>query len=371
MIKTFTNLYGKIAKKIFLCFFLYKSSEGNMKVNLISQSTTFKSKGNLEDYLSKISISNNSEIKDLRQISSSLRKETLSRLHEKREVNEQKELQILRGMESPLDSIKTSIQTYLDRIASSTQKTLVGFTMYVDPGFTPFLLSEFKHGTNYLFKDISGKPFENIMQMPKVQTENFENIDEQAVLADLRKVFLEFRDSDTSLMNNYLKQFSLISNKYFAQNNQDFQNIRDIKHVAVKWMERIPVAGLGVKTKRVKLQQMATKNVYEDFQEYNNVVIEKGINPVVFSYIDKLNSIKNYTELIAPYLSNAGNEFIRNLNVQLEKVAESPLKSYQQILSLIAINSETIAHRCNKIINDGDVSVALKTIRSLLTLGVC
>lgn len=341
-----------------------------MQVNLISQSTTFKSKGNLENYLSKITISNNSEIKGLRQIRSSLRKETLSHLHEKREINEQKELQILGNMESPLDSIQASIKTYLGRIASSTQETLIGLTSYINPGLTPFLLTEFKHGTDYLFEDISGKPFENTMQMPKVQTENFENIDEQAVLADLRKVFLEFRDSDTALIINYLRQFSSISNKYFNQNNQDFKNIRDIKNVAVKWMERIPVAGLGAKTERVKVQQVATKNVYEDFKEYHSVVIEKGINPIIFSYVDKLNSIKNYTKLIAPYLSNSGNEFIRNLNTQLEKVAEFPLKSYQQILSSIAINSETIAHRCNKIINDGDVNVAFKTLRTFLTLGV-
>lgn len=341
-----------------------------MQVNLISQSTTFKSKGNLEEYLSKIVVSNNSGIKDLRQIRSSLRKETLSRLHEKREINEQKELQNLHRLESPLDSIKSSINTYLGRISSSTQETLIGFTSYINPSFIPFLSAEFRHGTDYLFEDISGKPFENTMQMPKVQTENFENIDEQAVLTDLRKVFLEFRDSDTVLINNYLRQFSLISNKYFNQNNQDFKNIKEIRTTATKWMERIPIAGLGAKAERVKLQQAATKNVYEDFQEYNSVVIEKGINPIIFSYVDKLNSIKNYTKLIAPYLSNSGNEFIRNLDTQLEKVAESPLKSYQQILSLIAINSESIAHHCNKIINDGDVDVAFKTLRSILSLGI-
>lgn len=341
-----------------------------MKVNLISQSTTFKSKGNSENYLSKKMISNNSEIKDLRQIRSFLRKEALSHLHEKREINEQKELQILENMESPLDSIQASIKTYLGRIASSTQESLIGLTSYINPGLIPFLLTEFKHGTDYLFEDISGKPFANTMQMSKVQTENFENVDEQVVLADLRKVFLEFRDSDTALIINYLKQFSLISNKYFNQNNQDFENIRNIRDVVIKWMERIPVVGLGAKAERVKVQQVATKNVYEDFKEYHSVVIEQGINPIIYSYIHKLNSIRNYTKLIAPYLSNSGNEFIRNLNTQLEKVAESPLKSYQQILSSIAINCESIAYRCNKIINDGDVNVAFKTLRSFLTLGV-
>ncbi len=341
-----------------------------MQVNLISQLATFKSKGNLEEYLSKIVVSNNSGIKDLRQIRSSLRKETLSRLHEKREINEQKELQNLHRLESPLDSIKSSINTYLGRISSSTQETLIGFTSYINPSFIPFLSAEFRHGTDYLFEDISGKPFENTMQMPKVQTENFENIDEQAVLADLRKIFLEFRDNDTTLINSYLSRFSSISNKYFTQNNQDFKNIKDIRDVAIKWMERIPVAGLGAKAERVKVQQAATKNVYEDFKEYHSVVIEKGIDPIISSYITKMEGIKNYTKLIAPYLSNSGNEFIRNLETQLEKVAESPLKSYQQILSLIALNSETIAHRCNKIINDGDVDVAFKALRSLLTLGV-
>ena len=341
-----------------------------MKVNLISQSTTFKSKGNLEEYLSKIVVSNNSGIKDLRQIRSFLRKETLSHLHEKREINEQKKLQILGNMESPLDSIQASIKTYLGRIASSTQESLIGLPSYINPRLKPFLSAEFRHGTDYLFEDISGKPFANAMQMSKVQTENFKNVDEQVVLADLRKVFLEFRNSDTALIINYLKQFSLISNKYFNQNNQDFENIRNIRDVAIKWLERIPVAGLGAKAERVKVQQAATKNVYEDFKEYHSVVIEKGIDPIISSYIAKMESVKNYTKLITPYLSNSGNEFIRNLETQLDKVAESPLKSYQQILSLIALNSETIAHRCNKIINDGNVDVAFKALRSLLTLGV-
>lgn len=341
-----------------------------MQVNSIPQLKAFEPKDNLAEYLSKITILNNSEIKYLRQMRASLRKETKICLHKKREINEQKELQILRNIESRLDSIKVSIKSYLGRISSSTQEALTGLTSYINPRWIPFLSATFKHGTDYLFEYTSGRPFENIIHTPKMQIEKFENIDEYALLADLRKVFLEFKDSDTTLINNYLRQFSLISNKYFTQNNQDFQNIRDIRSVALKWMERVPIAGLGVKAERVKVQQMATKKVYEDFKEYSNVVIEKGINPVIFSYIDKLNGIKNYTKVIAPYLSNSGNEFIRNFNIQLEKVAEFPLKSYQQILLTIAINSEIIAHHCNKIINGGDVEVAFKTLRTLLTLGV-
>lgn len=332
---------------------------------------TFKGKNNPEDYLSRITVSNNDGITDLRKINTSLRNEIVSILHEKREISEQNERKLLRLEKSPLEATQESIKEYSNRLKASTEVAIVGTTSTLAPNIIKIIASDFRHGTSYLLNDYNGNPFENSVQMPKVKLDSYENLDEESIIKAVNFLFEEFCNNDTSLIITYLKRLVAISKEYFTQNEQDFKGVQNIRSKIQKWSEYIPILGLASRIERVSAQQEATKQVYKDYQEFNNVIIEQGISPVIDSYIIKLNKIKEFIQLVAPFLSNRGNSFTQyTVDAQLDQVATQILKSYQYTLESITLNGENIANTYNRIIEKGDKAVKYKLLRSIITLGI-
>ena len=166
-----------------------------------------------------------------------------------------------------------------------------------------------------------------------------------------------------------LNAFQAITKNYFGFTSGKIKDIIGMNSTSNKWVERIPIAGLPPKLVRVSEQQEAVNCIYQDYNEFCNSFVHKGIRPIVLSYIEKIRKTEIYANAQASYSSKDYAEFYSSAVENMKKIGTPLLDKYIKNLAAITVNGENLVSFYSTINKKGDISSIIKILKTSLLLG--
>ena len=320
---------------------------------------------NIDKFIDSLNFSFEENINDLYSIHNSAYKEKVNTLREQRNKNRITEQ----------DKVTWKNPITINKIFRSKEilEQLIETQNVETPGVVNGLVSydeymrfDFRKGADYFAENVENSSFKNNIYLPNLNiSEINSNIGKNGV-ENVKNFYIQFRDNDTELFKKSMVAISNISNNYFTHAAEKIKEINGTYSKSEKWIERIPVGGLIPRVDRVCAQQSAVKFVYQDYKEYCNKFLHNGIIPIAQNYVEKVNRIDKYIELITPYISNSDIDFVETASSSIQKIAFPHVKKYITIMDSIIKNGSDISKYYKSINKNGNISSGLKTLGTLL-----
>ena len=322
---------------------------------------------NIDKFIDSLNFSIEENVQDLYSIHNSAYKEKVNALREQRNKNRIEEQNKV-VWKNPLTinkifKSKEILEQLIETQNVETPGIVNGLISYDE-----YMRYDFKKGADYFAKNVENSSFKNNIFLPNLDiSEINSNIGKNGV-ENIKNFYIQFRDNDTELFRKSMVAISNISNNYFTHATERIKEINGTYSKSEKWIERIPVGGLIPRVDRVCAQQSAVKFVYQDYKEYCNKFLHNGIIPIAQNYVEKINRIDKYIELITPYISNSDIDFVETASSNIQKIAFPHVKKYMKIMDSIIKNGSDISKYYKSINQNGNVSSGLKTLGTVLIM---
>ena len=313
----------------------------------------------IDDFISKIDISIEKSLNDLFELNSIAYKEKINSLREQRNKDRIEENEKIEW-KNPLEINKIfRDKDILSRLIDTQNVETPGLVNAV-LSYDEYMEAEFKKGADYFARNVEHSSFENNIFIPKLDINDFNFDIGDRGAENVKNLYLQFSNNDTVFFKNSLDAISKISNNYFTHAAEKIKDINTMYSKSEKWIERIPVAGFLPRIDRVSSQQAAIKFVYQDYKEFCNKFLHNGIMPVAHSYVEKINKVNKYIDLIIPYISSKDIEFVEMASENVQKIAFPCVKKYMKIMDSIIKKGSDVAKYYKSINKNGNLASVLK-----------
>ncbi len=314
---------------------------------------------NIDKFLKNSRISKKSSFVDLKNINQKGYSEKIKQLHLKRNINEISEASD-KIFDNPLDIFKRYDDSDFYKRIFKTQSNESAGLFKILSFDKNILRSIFKKGAPYFSEGAANSSLINNITIPEITSEIVYNksIKPSDVISN---IFLDFKNNDMAIFNNSISSFSQISNSFFQHTSQKLIEVKGMKHTFQKWIERVPVLGLKHVANRVAMQQQAVKYIYQDYNDYCNKYIHKGIRPIAQSYLEKIRQTQNCIDILSPFASNQDLQFFEEVTRNMKAMAEPLLEKYTKMITSVTSNGEALSNFYKAINSNGNIRFIIKS----------
>lgn len=342
--------------------------------NILNRNIAFKANvddlnfNNIDEYLQANPVDINTSYKDMLDLNRASKQKRFELMANERVKNEAIETANVRWI-NPLDFYRRfNDEEYISRLIQTQSESGSGVIGSVVTSLDD-IKSQYKKGTQYFSQNVPNSSFENTIIVPKLSSLPAHLVSDKQPAEIIKQVFLSFKEKDTQCLVSSINAFQTIAKNYFGFTSGKLKDIMEMNSTANKWVERIPIMGLPRKLIRVSEQQEAVNYLYQDYNEFCNKFVHKGIRPIVLSYVEKIRKTEIYSNAQAAYSSKDYAEFYNSAVENMKKIGNPLLDKYIKLLSAVTINGENLLSFYSAINKNGDISSIIKLLKTSLLLG--